>query len=432
MYLPKEMQRHYYSGINDPRGRRILQQWKMWRNYCLLVTCTLLTVAVFVTLRNADPEDIDAVKDHVKKRFVDSPERYMLPPGEQHEEISVKMLDWSWIDMDCTMQLIPDQVKIQLTLQEQQMSLTSAGIVSADGRLIGETLKDPVVCRSKDVVPTGRLAIFTQAAKASDLTSEDQWKSFRNQYLYAEKHGHVMYLLVGAAEGKPAIAQRSADAADCDEAEPPRDHLRAVTSALILQRTPSIAALLHMDLDTWFPYDTYNMDIADLTLAYEEDFVVGMPSREASMDPAIFLVKNTLWARNFLWKWFKNRCGSRVETSLWNTLFIELKKVRLEFEWDQTAMKKYSTAVDYNWEIVEELFPDLKCELPLRAAPFCQRVVRLPHVAILPRSGPLAFRYQSDQPATWNLWRTPKSPRVCQCKSDDDDCGAGCSMDEKA
>lgn len=300
--------------------------------------------------------------------------------------------DMQW-STKCNMTIDIRSKVLSLKTETGTLIMREGGIFEDNGALIGDVPPRALICESADTgAQAGGVALFTVTSGANYTFKG--WTGLINKYCWAKRHRVHLYLWLGEVD-RSFLESKTEDALPCSNHEPVSNHyFRPLGMRAILEeKQPNW--IVNLDLqDAWFPAQHFLSNHFPRFLREGVgDLVNGKVHGQSQvfMNGAVIAFKNTAWAKYFLLRWFKNRCGRKDQLSLWHSLFTEWKKEIPSLQWDVKKLLKYDTAMLYVPKVAEKY-------LGWKNG-FNSEELHLPHVTIMPNVAPfpnVSFRWSED------------------------------------
>lgn len=371
---------------------------------------------------------------------------------------SQKLLDELLIS-DCTMDvdLKAKTIKVKypggdLTLSEKGMNGnddTDSIIPEGKGLVceINNTNLHPETFEGKHA-----MGIFTQATSTKYIFHNDEeevWPGFANKLCYARKHGYRFFMWFGNlpnATLETLKNNRDADALPCQDTKKLTIHyLRSIGMAAVMRNNPLMPWLVQMDIQDQIVAPMHFDKAFDQNFLHPSntDIVAAAPHYGVFLNAGAIAFKNSEWSRDFMMKWFKNRCGGKDQLSLWHSLFTEWVKEGHDFKYEPALLDNYHTGLPHALEAASFFAGGQPLQHYNRTHEL-QATVKLPHLTILPNAGAgcrglddkpklcMRFSDSGDMPFFWSgstckhVWgkegeecnpmnQVCKTPELCQC-----------------
>lgn len=164
------------------------------------------------------------------------------------------------------------------------------------------------------------------------------WSAFVSKATYVEKRSLALVLWLG----------RFGDEVDihlgCMDSSPSLHSYKALAASLALETFPTVKAIAYVDADavvaneSLIPADFLEAAGPDVDLVGTSDSYSAGGKPFVVLNGGVWVLRNSRWAKEFLYLWWTYRCGNWDQLALWRTLFELWRAVVPAFKFDANRL----------------------------------------------------------------------------------------------
>mmetsp|Transcript_94958 Transcript_94958/g.245253 ORF Transcript_94958/g.245253 Transcript_94958/m.245253 type:complete len:660 (+) Transcript_94958:52-2031(+) len=245
----------------------------------------------------------------------------------------------------------------RLTTVQSRLNLGSS--VSSDRSkldkfLSGNVLLCRVVANMTEKPSQGaKTALLTMADHFTYLhqekkRGEDLWEMLGIRSEYARYWKLPLFIWLGSLtdqwQKKLTFPSVGRDGAVCKEKSKPLHVVKSLAALALMERFPGLKAVAFMDADT----KPINWQVSPdhyLGMEPSADFFVTSNFRYPIIaNGGVWILRNTLWGRQLMQRWWLNQCSEHDQGPLWHSLFEMWKQDVPEFQYSPEMFSEYDRA----------------------------------------------------------------------------------------